>query len=79
MEISKRDYFAAHALTGITSRSTGDSLKNEDVYALAANEAYLYADAMMRLSKTLRDPVEIDPNELVKRERDKGSAVSVSL
>jgi hypothetical protein len=79
MEISKRDYFAAHALPGIISRNTGEHIKGEDCYTTAANESYLYADAMMRFSKTLRDPVEIDPNELVRREKDKAVTMSASL
>ena len=63
MEISKRDYFAAAALTGLLARESG-STDGLDVHARTAAEAYLYADAMTRLSKTLMDPIEIDPNVL---------------
>jgi hypothetical protein len=63
MEISKRDYFAAAALTGLLARASG-STDGLDVHARTAAEAFLYADAMIRLSKTLMDPVEIDPNKL---------------
>jgi hypothetical protein len=65
MEVSKRDYFAAQALLGILSRS-GQS-QEPGVYEKAAQEAFLYADAMMKLSKTLLDPVEFDPDKLAKR------------
>jgi hypothetical protein len=63
MQITKRDYFAAQALTGLLARSSGSGKglpKPED----AAAEAFLYADAMLKLSKTLLDPVEIDPEQL---------------
>ena len=62
MQISKRDYFAAQALTGLLTR--GEPLAPG---AMAA-EAFLYADAMLKLSKTLMDPVEIDPEQIGKRE-----------
>jgi hypothetical protein len=69
MQISKRDYFAAQALTGLLARAGGPPLDRElDPHANMAAEAFLYADAMMKLSKTLMDPVEIDPSQLVKRE-----------
>jgi hypothetical protein len=69
MQITKRDYFAAQALTGLLSR--GEPLSAE---ALAA-EAFLYADAMLKLSKTLMDPVEIDPEQIGKRveEEERGA------
>jgi hypothetical protein len=63
MEISKRDYFAAQALTGLLSRPTGPS-QGLGVHANIAAEAYEYADEMLKLSKTLLDPVEIDPDQL---------------
>ncbi len=63
MQISKRDYFAAQALTGLLSR--GEPLSHE---AMAA-EAFLHADAMLKLSKTLMDPVEIDPEQIGKRDK----------
>ena len=67
MEISKRDYFAAQALTGLLARTPAPSAKPEDPSAAAAL-AYDYADAMLKLSKTLLDPVEIDPDELAKED-----------
>jgi hypothetical protein len=66
MELSKRDYFAAQALLGILSRSSGHS-PDPDAHARAATEAFLYADAMLKLSKTLLDPIEIDPEEFAKK------------
>jgi hypothetical protein len=60
MEISKRDYFAAQALTGLLGRPSGPN-QGLNVHANIAAEAYLYADEMLKLSKTLLDPVEIDP------------------
>ncbi len=69
MQLSKRDYFAAHALTGLLARSTG-SKTGSSAYAAAAAEAYEYADAMLKLSKTLLDPVEIDPDKLGEDEAD---------
>jgi hypothetical protein len=66
MEVSKRDYFAAQALLGILSRSGGQS-RDPDAYSKTAAEAFLYADAMLKLSKTLLDPVEIDPEVLAKK------------
>lgn len=66
MEVSKRDYFAAQALLGILSSSDGKG-RNPGEYEKAATEAFLYADAMMKLSKTLLDPVEFDPDKLSKR------------
>jgi len=59
MQISKRDYFAAAALTGLLARAGGPA-SGLDVHGNVATEAYLYADAMVKLSKTLLDPVEID-------------------
>ena len=67
MEISKRDYFAAHALTGLLSRA-GGPMSGLDVHANVAAEAFLYADAMLKLSKTLMDPVEIDPDKFAQEE-----------
>jgi hypothetical protein len=65
MEISKRDYFAAYALTGLLSRSpnSGPGM-NLNQHATIAEEAFLFADQMLKLSKTLMDPVEIDPDKL---------------
>ncbi|HEX3800294.1 MAG TPA: hypothetical protein VH413_16485 [Verrucomicrobiae bacterium] len=63
MEISKRDYFAAQALTGLLARPTGPS-QGLNVHANLAAEAFLYADEMLKLSKTLLNPVEIDPDKL---------------
>ncbi|MDB6112285.1 MAG: hypothetical protein JWR69_4035 [Pedosphaera sp.] len=65
MEISKRDYFAAQALTGLLAGAGGPG-KTPGSPEEAANEAFLYADAMLKLSKTLMDPVEIDPEQLGK-------------
>jgi len=62
MEINKRDFFAAHALAGLAGRGT-----DEREPAEVAREAFTLADAMMRLSKTLQDPVEIDPEKLARR------------
>ena len=84
MQISKRDYFAAAALTGLLARTGGPS-QGLDVHANVSAEAFLYADAMMKLSKTLLDPVEFDPDQLGKdeaalrekekeKERDPGKA-----
>jgi len=67
MQISKRDYFAAAALTGLLARPGGPA-SGLNVHDNVAAEAFLYADAMMKLSKTLLDPVEIDPNKLAKEE-----------
>jgi hypothetical protein len=69
MQLSKRDYFAARALTGILARNAGAN-EGADTYAAAAAEAYEYADAMLKLSKTLLDPVEIDPDKLGEEEAD---------
>ena len=63
MEISKRDYFAAQALTGLLARPTGPS-QGLNVHANIAEEAFQYADEMLKLSKTLLDPVEIDPDKI---------------
>jgi hypothetical protein len=69
MELSKRDYFAAHALSGLLARPENASLGADlDAHSTVAAEAFLYADAMIKLSKTLMDPVEIDPNKLGKPE-----------
>ena len=65
MKISKRDYFAAAALTGLLAR-TGGPASGLNAHANAAAEAFLFADAMMKLSKTLLDPVEIDPDALAR-------------
>jgi hypothetical protein len=72
MEISKRDYFAGQALIGLLS-SNRSNLSRED----AAAEAFELADAMLKHSKTLRDPIEIDPDELERR--GKGSDVLPKL
>jgi hypothetical protein len=63
MEISKRDYFAAQALTGLLARSSGPN-QGLNAHANVAAEAFLYADEMLKLSKTLLDPIEIDPEHL---------------
>jgi hypothetical protein len=68
MQISKRDYFAAAALTGLLARETGAS-EGTDAYASIAAEAFEYADAMLKLSKTLLDPIEIDPDQLSEEEQ----------
>jgi hypothetical protein len=68
MQISKRDFFAARALTGLLARNTG-AAEGSDIYASIAAEAFEYADAMLKLSKTLLDPIEIDPDELSKEEQ----------
>ena len=65
MQISKRDYFAAAALTGLLSRVGGPGA-GLNAHDNVAAEAFLYADAMMKLSKTLMDPVEIDPEKISK-------------
>jgi len=41
-----------------------------DVHNNLAAEAFLYADAMMKLTKTLTDPVEFDPDQLAKDEEE---------
>ncbi len=77
MQLSKRDYFAAAALTGLLARAGGPGA-GLDVHANVAAEAFFYADAMLKLSKTLTDPVEFDPDQLSKdeeearREKEKG-------
>jgi hypothetical protein len=63
MEISKRDYFAAQALTGLLARPSALN-QGLNVHANVAAEAFLYADEMLKLSKTLLDPVEIDPDKM---------------
>ncbi len=65
MQISKRDYFAAAALTGLLARAGGPGA-GLNVHDNVAAEAFLYADAMMKLSKTLMDPIEIDPAKIGK-------------
>lgn len=70
MQISKRDFFAAHALTGILSRPGGPA-SGLAVHDNVAAEAFHYADAMLKLSKTLLDPVEIDPDKFAKEEEDR--------
>jgi len=69
MQISKRDYFAAAALTGLLARAGGPGT-GLDVHNNLATEAFLYADAMMKLTKTLADPVEFDPDQLAKDEEE---------
>ena len=64
MEISKRDYFAAQALTGLLARAPRNDL-DASPDGLAA-QAFEHADAMLKLSKTLMAPVEIDPDQLPK-------------
>jgi hypothetical protein len=73
MEISKRDYFAAQALTGLLSRPSGPS-QSLNVHPNIAAEAFQYADEMLKLSKTLLDPIEIDPNKLAE-EQDHAQAL----
>lgn len=63
MQISKRDYFAAQALTGLLARNGGPS-QGLNTRANVAAEAFLYADEMLKLSKTLLDPIEIDPDKM---------------
>ncbi len=65
MEISKRDYFAAQALTGLLARTSALN-QGLNVHSNVAVEAFQYADEMMKLSKTLLDPVEIDPDQMAK-------------
>jgi hypothetical protein len=77
MEISKRDYFAASALSALIARIPPEG--DEAVYERVANEAYAYADAMMRLTRTLHDPIEITPDELAQREASKDSIIPVRL
>ena len=67
MDISKRDYFAAQALTGLLSHGLpmeGDG----GGFERAAKAAFEYADAMTKQSSTLFDPVEIDPARLGRKE-----------
>ena len=70
MQISKRDYFAAAALTGLLSRAGGPGA-GLNVHANVAAEAFLYADEMLKLSKTLLDPIEFDPEAMGKEEAKK--------
>ncbi len=70
MQISKRDYFAAQALTGILARAGGTGA-GLSVHDNVSAEAFLYADVMLKLSKTLLDPLEIDPDELGKQEESR--------
>ncbi len=65
MQVSKRDFFAAAALTGLLARAGGPGA-GLNVHDNVAAEAFLYADAMMKLTKTLMDPIEIDPQKLEK-------------
>jgi hypothetical protein len=67
MEISKRDYFAAQALTGLLARAGGPN-QGLNVHANIAAEAFLYADEMLKLSKTLLDPIEFDPEKMAEEE-----------
>jgi hypothetical protein len=67
MQISKRDYFAAAALTGLLARAGGPGA-GLNIHANIAIEAFDYADEMLKLSKTLMDPIELDPDELSKEE-----------
>jgi len=67
MEISKRDYFAAQALTGLLARAGGPG-QGLNAHANVAAEAFMYADEMLKLSKTLLDPVEIDPDKMAAAE-----------
>lgn len=67
MEISKRDYFAAQALTGLLARQGGPAA-GLNAHANIAAEAYLYADEMLKLSKTLLDPIEFDPDKMAEEE-----------
>ncbi len=67
MKITKRDYFAAKALTGLLARPGGPNT-GLDVHANIAAEAFHYADEMLKLSKSLLDPVEFDPDELAAEE-----------
>jgi len=67
MQISKRDYFAAAALTGLLARTSGVT-QGLNVHANAAAEAFAYADEMMKLSKTLLDPIEFDPDKMSEQE-----------
>jgi len=72
MQISKRDYFAAAALTGLLAGTKGGL--SERNYAAVSAEAYQYADEMLKLSKTLMDPVEIDPDQLSLEEENQQRA-----
>ncbi len=65
MEISKRDYFAAQALTGLLA--SGCMIGGGFPAEMVAARAFDYADAMLKLSRTLMDPVEIDPNQMVQK------------
>jgi hypothetical protein len=67
MEISKRDYFAAQALTGLLARAGGPAA-GLNAHANIAAEAFLYADEMLKLSKTLLDPIEFDPDKMAEEE-----------
>ena len=78
MQISKRDYFAAAALTGLLARSGGPAA-GLSVHDNVATEAFLYADAMMKLTKTLLDPVEIDPQQARQRRAETGGRADVSV
>jgi hypothetical protein len=73
MKISKRDYFAAAALTGLLARP-GSLPAPEDVAA----EAFEYADAMLKLTKTLLDPIEFNPEEIGKEEDEGGAETDKS-
>jgi hypothetical protein len=68
MELTKRDYFAAQALTGLLARSPNAPSSPFSRAQLAA-EAFEYADEMLKLSKTLMDPVRIDPDEMIQIEQ----------
>lgn len=68
MELTKRDYFAAQALTGLLARAPNNPNSPDSRAALAA-EAFDYADEMLKLSKTLLDPVAIDPDQMTLAEQ----------
>ena len=55
-------------MTGLLARSAG-APDGTDVYASMAADAFEYADAMLKLSKTLLDPIEIDPDQLSEEEQ----------
>jgi cytochrome c-type biogenesis protein CcmH/NrfG len=67
MELTKRDYFAGQALNALLRRDHS-SVGTGSLYERIAVEAYHYADAMMRHTRTLHDPVEIDPEDLSRRQ-----------
>ena len=57
-------------MTGLLARAGGPGA-GLNVHANVATEAFLYADEMLKQSKTLLDPIEFDPEAMGKEEAKK--------